>query len=222
MYHHKQKSNRRRWSMSNEDEISRSYKMATTQNEVIQYCLKDEDGYVMTKQGGMNVWVHSLLEKMMIAYTIILIGVIWTFPEMLEYTSQVIVIGILFCFTWILIIGFRLKFYAKYYLTEKALIIKKTFSEKVVTYDSLLEKIIQWKPLVYKGSLYLMGQELVRTRYITLSRGGIFCMILLKILGEDQITVEDFAKMQQPGHWKEKREAKKELKKRKQYVKNKK
>lgn len=55
--------------------------------------------------------------------------------------------------------------------------------------------------------------------YRGMTSGVPFCMVLLKILGEDHITVEDFVKMQQPRHWMEKREARKELKKRKHYVK---
>lgn len=103
---------------------------------------------------------------------------------------------------------------------EEGLVHKIGFSEKIITYNTLMETMKQWKPLIYRGSLYFVTEvELVRIRFVALSGGVNFCLVLLKILGEEQITVEDFAKMQQPGHWKEKREAKKGLKKRKQYMK---
>ena len=214
--------------MNNEDEISRNYEMATTQNEIIQYCLKDENGYVMTEQAGFNMQLISIFNKIVIVLFIIAAAFIWTYPNQFKkmgdegIKSAIFFFCVLF-FYMLMMIWFQLMKYKKYYLRVEGIEIKKGIKKKLVTYKELAFYLSEWKPIIHNGKIYFVTeQRMLGIEYRGMTSGVPFCMILLKILGEEQITVEDFIKMQQPGHWKEKREAKKELKKRKQYVKNKK
>ena len=209
--------------MCNENDIARNYKTATTQEGVKKYCLIDEKGYVMTKTLKDIVQMFTFFSLIEVILIPSFYAIIFFHPDVLEkFGGTWFLVGFsgFTIFYILLMILFGLKKYEKYYLREEGLVHKKGFSEKIITYNTLMETTKQWKPLIYRGSLYFVTeQELVRIRFVALSCGVNFCLVLLKILGEEQITVENFAKMQQPGHWKEKREAKKELKKRKQYVK---
>ena len=205
--------------------MAKAYANAATKETFEAQCLRDENGEIMTKTAKVKV-------QMFIAFTIIeafiiLVGGICLFedPEELRKMGNdgiiyVIGLGLLVLFYIFILMWFGLRKYKKYYLKEEGVMEKRGFSERLIRYVELSSHLTQWKPLIYHGKLYFVTKQgLISVEFSEMTSGVSFCLLLLKILGEETIMPKDFENMYQPGHWREKRAAKKELKKRKQYVK---
>ena len=202
----------------------KDYGTAITEEVFRSQCLKDKNGEIMTKTAETKTGFLAMCTKIIVVLSIFYWFVFFVFPEETregisddEGAIWMLSITLVYMLTIIL---FKLTRYKEYYLGNEGIVEKRGFGKKIViAYEELAHSIEKWRPIVYKGKIYFATErKLVKICYGDMAGGVAFCMLILKTFKENTISMEDFRIMFQPGHWKEKREAKKELKKRKQYI----
>lgn len=208
-----------------ENYIARTYGTAIAQETFGAHCLRGKNGEVMTKMAKAKMQLYIVFA--VAAAIINLLGIIYFFLNLEEMNQMgnkkhtylaclsFLVLSYIFLLIW-----FRLRRYTKYYLREEGLVKKRGISEKLILYHELVPYISQWKPVIGRRKIYFVTKQgLVTVEYGNMVSGVCFVLELLRKLGEDTITTQDFSIMYYSGNWKKKRKARKEIKKRKRYIK---